>query len=68
MKRAVIVILAMVMGTVLVAGTTGCLSTKAAKRKVKKNVPGMNTKEEKAAKNMKKDAKGVKNDMEEVGR
>ena len=54
MKKVSIVMLAMVMGAVLMAGTTGCLSTKAAKHKVKKNVPGVQTKDEKVAGNVKK--------------
>ena len=59
MKRAIIVMLAMVMGAVLMAGTTGCLSTKVAKRKAKKNVPGMHTKEEKIAHDAKKSVSDV---------
>ena len=57
MKRAIIVMLAMVMGVVLVAGTTGCVTSKAAKHKVKKNVPGMDTKGEKAMKDVKQSVK-----------
>ena len=59
MKRVIIVMLAMVMGFVLMAGTTGCLSSKVAKRKAKKNVPGMHTKEEKIARDVKKNVPSV---------
>lgn len=54
MKRLVIVMLAMVMGVVLGAG---CVTSKAAKHKAKKNVPGMHTKGEKAVKDVKKSVK-----------
>ncbi|MCK5528642.1 MAG: hypothetical protein KAI74_03070 [Kiritimatiellae bacterium] len=56
MKRLVIGMLAMVMGAVLVAGT-GCVTSKAAKHKAKKNIPGVDTKGEKAVKDVKKSAK-----------